>query len=923
MRQENWHRVKDIFAEALDEPSDNRLNFLRQTCGGDEELFAEVLSLLEAGAETELIIEENKLNLASKINTNRKYYNFSKFGHYTTIREIGRGGMGAVFLAERNDGEFKQFAALKIINQGSVDAEIERHFRRERQILASLNHPNIARLLDGGVSETGELFFVMEYIEGEPLLEFADNHQLNVEERLRLFLKICHAVSYAHQNLVIHRDIKPANILVTNDGEPKLLDFGLAKLTEPNEISSGIANGLDQTKTLFRAFTPAYASPEQIHGKAVTTASDVYSLGVVLYEMLTGEKPLYFENKSFEEILHLIDTLEPPRPSSVVASKSRSANFDSKSTTANGTVQTEKDYGQQSQFKIQNSKSLHGDLDNIILVALRKEMTRRYSSVEAFADDIERHLNGLPISARPNTIGYRASKFFQRNRIAVTASVFVLLALISGLAIALWQAKIARAERDRAERRFGDVRQLSNALLNDIAPKIERLEGSTEARQALVEQSLIYLDSLAAESADDLVLQAELAAAYEKVGVLQGDSRKPSLSDFRGAIASLEKAQDIRRRLLKINPQEAENRRLLAENLRLLALRKMTQNDVEGGFKNSAEALQIYEKLVAEQPDKLDLQKALLEAQTEDATSYINRSRYAEAIPPLRLAASKLEELHRMNAGDTEIERILAKSLVSLGVALSWESRQPEAEAEMTRAVAIAESLVARFQNDTNLKQDLWKFYESASGIYEEIDDARAFELCEKSRRVVEKIIAADPVNAQARHNLSKSFSRLGISASNLGKHAEAISYLEQAITIILELQQKDPLNRGYDRDVSILHIRLGVTRTKQRDFPAALAAFQKGAESFEKQLAEDAANTVALRDSAIAYRHAGVTYKELAKNSAGQTRQTYLSAEKENYQKALDALLKADAQKALPEVSRQLIEQYKKDIEKLEKLHN
>ncbi|MBC7912381.1 MAG: hypothetical protein H7Y30_17880, partial [Pyrinomonadaceae bacterium] len=244
-----------------------------------------------------------------------------------------------------------------------------------------------------------------------------------------------------------------------------------------------------------------------------------------------------------------------------------------------------------------------------------------------------------------------------------------------------------------------------------------------------------------------------------------------------------------------------------------------------------------------------------------------------------------------------------------------------EAEAEMARAVTIAESLAARLPNDTNLKQDLWGTYERASSIYEQIDDARAFELCEKSRRVVEEIIVADPANAQARHNLSKSFSRLGISASNLGKPVEALGFLERAMAIVLELQKKDPLNRGYDRDVGVLYIRIGVAREKQRDFTGAIAAYQKSAELYEKQLANDAASTGHLRDLAIAYQRAGKVHEGLAKTTNRQIRQTHLAGAKENYRRALDALLKAQAQNALPEVNRKLLEEVRKDIEELEKL--
>jgi tetratricopeptide (TPR) repeat protein len=345
----------------------------------------------------------------------------------------------------------------------------------------------------------------------------------------------------------------------------------------------------------------------------------------------------------------------------------------------------------------------------------------------------------------------------------------------------------------------------------------------------------------------------------------------------------------------------------------------MAQSDAEGSIKDGQEALQIYERLIAERPESLDLQRAFHEAQVEKAMNYSSLGRDAEAIPLLQKAAGNIETLRRTYPGDAETERIFARCLASLGLSLSWESRQTEAEAEMARAIAIAESLVARFPNDTNLKQDLWKTYETASSIYEQIDDARAFELCEKSRRVAEDIIAADPGNVQARHNLSKSFSRLGVSASHLGKPVEALGYLERAMAIVLELQEKDPLNRGYDRDVSALYIRVGLARLKQRDFPGALAAFEKSATHYEKQLANDAANTIALRDSAIAYRHAGLAHKELAKTTDRKIRQTHLAAEKENYQRALDVLLKAQSQQALPESSRDLLETYRKDIEKLE----
>ena len=885
MNSADWEKVKDLFALALEQPREGREEFLRAASGGDAVLLGEVVSLLEAHDESRPVLERKDFGVASLFNATGAGYEGKEFGHYKVIRELGRGGMGAVFLAERADGEFQQQVALKIVRRTFGDSELARRFRRERQILASLNHPNIARLLDGGVSSDGEPYLVMEYVEGARIDEYCDRRGLSTNARLRLFLAVCRGVSYAHQNLVVHRDIKPSNVLVTKDGVPKLLDFGIAKLLDQEHAD-------ERTETNWRAFTPEYASPEQVRGEQITTSSDVYTLGVLLHDLLHGVR----------------------RPAGAHLWRSESA--EGRTVATNLPTKQEGGNGQDG-----GRRSVGGELKNIVAMARREEPQRRYASVAQFAEDVQRYLDGLPVRAQKDSFTYRTGKFVRRNKVGVGAAAVVLLSLVAGLALALWQANVARRERDRAERRFSDVRQLSNALLTDIAPQIERLEGATAARQALVVQSLKYLDSLAQEAEGDLALQAELAAAYENVGVLQGDSRKPSLGDFRGAIASLEKAQAVRRRLLEINPKDAENRRLLADNLRLLAIRRMAQTDVEGGFRDGQEALGIYENLVAETPDSLALQRAYLETQVEVATSYINLSRFAEAIEPLKQAAGKIEALRQTYPDDVESERILARCLVALGFALSWEGRQPEAEAEMTRAVAIAESLAARFPNDTNLKQDLWKFYVTASGIYEEIDNARAFGLAEQGRKVVEEIIAADRANTQARHNLVKTYAQARRVASHLGKPVEALGFLERRMEIVLELQEKDPLNRGYDRDLSGLYIRIGDARYRRGDLPGALDAYQKGAASYEKQLADDAANTVVLRDLAIAWRSIGWVHNDYIKTTAGQTRQTHLEAAKENYRRALDGFLKTESQKALSETDRKNLDEVRATIEKLEKL--
>jgi len=882
MDVQNWQKAKEIFAEALDEPTGNRLKFLRLRCHGDDTLFEEVKSLIEAAAETEPLIEVNAFNLAAKFEANGKNYDLTKFGRYTVLREIGRGGMGAVFLAERNDGEFEQKAALKIIRQSYINPEIERHFRRERQILASLNHPNIAKLLDGGVAETGELFLVMEYIEGQPLIEFAEEYQLNIEERLRLFLKICRAVAFAHQNLIVHRDIKPSNIIVTSNGEPKLLDFGLAKITSDDFDST-------QTQTVFRAFTPSYASPEQINGKNITTASDVYSLGVVLYELLTGTRPFNFEGKGIEEILKTVHFTEPVQPS----------------------------LAENSKFKIQNSKLLKGDLDNIALKALRKEPERRYKSVEAFAEDIERHLNGLPVLARSNTAGYRAAKFFQRNKIIVSATSFVVLALVAGLTIALWQAKIARLERDRAERRFSDVRELSNALLFKITPKIERLEGSLEAREVLVNESLRYLDSLANESQDDLTLQSELASAYEKIGDLQGAPRQPNLSDFSGAAASYEKAQAIRRKLLEINPNDAENRRLLASNHARLSSVHYWTNNLSGAISESEAALLIFSNLIAEQPDQLDWQIENAAAEIDYANIFFFNSQFEMFFPLAGKIIERLETLRKSNPNNQEVQRLLAKIRALLGSGFSWEGKQAEGEAEMEKALEIMERLAVQNPNDNLIRQELLRTYWESAGIYEEIDNNRAFEFLVKALDRSREAVRLDASDGQARENLATTFYRLGAIASNLKKNKQAVEFLANARVILDELQLAEPKNQTYKMHLGRIYARHGWINFNQNNWQKAIEEYNKAAVIFQEVTQLESRNMAAWRYLAGQYINVAEVHSHaIEKGKADSYQKNEALA---NYQKALDIFLQLEAQNSLAEYDRKSLEKTRSMLQELQ----
>lgn len=890
----HFQKVKDIFAETVEQTKETRVAFLRERCGADEELFAEINSLLAAHDDDKNLIEKHAFNFDSFIDSSGKNYDGKQFGRYKIRREIGRGGMGAVFLADRNDGEFNQTVALKIVRQTILDPETERHFRREREILAALNHPNIARLYDGGVSDAGEAFLAMEFVEGETLLEFAENKNLSVKQRLILFLKICAAVSYAHRNLTVHRDLKPSNILVTSDGEPKLLDFGLAKMSEPQLRDEGremkdVTNSLDSSsfisqtesaQTIFRAFTPAYASPEQILGKPITTASDIYSLGVIFYELLSGDKPFHFEGKSLEEIIHTIKNSEPKRPSEAIS------NF---------------------RFQIPNKKNpesrtpnpeLNSDLDNIALKTLQKEPERRYETVKDLANDIERHLDGLPIKARPNTFSYRAQKFFQRNKIAVSATAIVILALATGLAIALWQAGEARRERDIAERRFADVRKLSNSLLSEITPKIENLQGSTEARESVVKNALEYLDRLAQESSGDAGLQSELAAAYEKIGDLQGNPNKPNLSDFSGAIESYRKANQIRQTL----PATDENSSLLAKNFLQLSAIQYVQNDFQGAIQSSDESLKIYETLAA-RVDSAEIKDDYLEARIDNAQIYADNNQYQTAIPLFEKIRSSIEK----SDGKTP-RRLAVKAETYYANSLSWDGRQTEAENVLKQTLVETEKLRADFPNDAAVRKQIWRVYAIAAALYENVNNQTAHEFAQKSVRIAEAEVAADGADRQAKQNLAKAYSRLGNCAVLLNKLPEALENLRKSEKIIFELIEKEPKNITYLKDFGRLYIRFGDLHRKLNDLPKALSEYEKSVSYFEKVASFDEKYTLAKRDAAQSLKNVGEIQLKLdRKPQAGQT-----------FQNALKILTDLKSRNALGEYDNKMIAEIQNELQKL-----
>jgi serine/threonine-protein kinase len=473
-----WQRVEEIFLLALEKPMENRAAYLQSACAGDENLRIEVEAMLRSHEQAGDFMEQPAYQINAQLLDQETggLQNGETFGGYKIISLLGEGGMGEVYLAE--DTKLDRKVALKLVKFGLGRADLLRHFRREEKILAGLTHPNIARLYGGAVTSDGIPYFVMEYVEGERLDCYCNARELKLPERLQLFRKICSAISYAHQHLVIHRDIKPANIRVTAEGEPKLLDFGIAKLINPHAESMREA-----TMTLQRVMTPEYASPEQVRGEEVTTASDVYSLGVVLYELLTGQRPYRFKTRLPNDIARAISEDEAPRPSTVLTKQNPS-------------------------IVILHPRSLRGDLDNIVAMAMRKEASRRYASVAQFSEDIRRHMDGLPVVARKDTVGYRSAKFIRRHRVGVAAAALVAAAIIAGLIAALWEARQARAQEGQA-RAQRDVAQRINTFLQDMlgaaAPEVKGVdvkvtdlldEASVRAKKELVGQPDVMADIL-------------------------------------------------------------------------------------------------------------------------------------------------------------------------------------------------------------------------------------------------------------------------------------------------------------------------------------------------------------------------------------------------------------------------------------------
>jgi tetratricopeptide (TPR) repeat protein len=764
-------RLQELFAGALERTAMERETFILRECGPDSALLRDLRSLIAAdeAAQDESIWQQRPGSFSDLAEADAAQRCGRKIGPFRITELIGVGGMGAVYRGVREDSEYNQSVAIKFVKRGMDTDSIVRRFRQERQILANLEHPSIARLLDGGSTPDGLPYLVMEYIAGKPLNEYCRDASLSVSARLTLFCGICSAVHYAHQHLVIHRDLKPSNILVTADGTPKLLDFGIARilLPEPQQAHN------ETTLINERALTPGYASPEQISGGGVTTASDVYSLGVILYEMLTGRSPYGEAQRPAAELMRAVCEEQPEKPSS-------------------------------------QSPALKGDLDNIVLMALRKEPSRRYASAEQFAEDVRRYSERKPVRARGDGFSYVASRFVRRHWLATGTSALLAAALVCGIVIT------TRAEA-RAERRFNDVRQLAHSFVFDYYDAIEALPGATPVKQRLVKEALHYLDSLSAE-ADSVSLQRELLEAYVKISRVQGNTYESNLGDVAGALASVNRGIAIGTGLAKKDPS-AETLAALGGAYLDLAELLHGNNQLDAAEQTYRKALELFQRAAKMNPAGTDIALQLIRTERHlgdlngaDGTANLGRS--AEAGEIYRQAASDEERLLKEHPNLLAARRALYKTYVTMAGLASTTGHAEQGMDGYRKALAAIHAISAANPNDANDRM----------------------EIAGTSIRLAREYMAA-------------------------AKPKEALPYFRDAEGIVSSLCKADPQNELFRRNLSVTQVHIGNALLKEGDARGSIGYFNTAAGMSTQLLAVHPGATEFLGDLALAERKLGQAF--------------------------------------------------------------
>ncbi|HKQ13526.1 MAG TPA: serine/threonine-protein kinase [Steroidobacteraceae bacterium] len=797
MSAARWHRIQELFSEARALKAGELHDWLANRCGDDFALQDSILSLLagvtEGSAAFDRAIATALADVAEDLPPGHL------IGRYRILRTLGRGGMGAVYLAERADEQFQQQVAIKLIGGMVPAAALARRFRSERQILANLNHPNIARLLDGGAGEDGVPYLAMEYIDGIRLDRYCDENSLDVRQRLRLFQQVCAAVQYAHQHLVVHRDIKPSNILVTAEGHPKLLDFGIAKLLDAEQ--TGPVD--DLTRVHERIWTPGYASPEQMRGERIGTVSDVYSLGVLLYSLLTGVHPYSLSGRNAAEYLHLVETLDPPRPSAAVDKSSQAART--------------------------LARTLAGDLDNIVLRAMHREPERRYPSAAALAEDVQRYLDDRPVEARPDAWTYRIGKFARRNTAALAATSVVLVSIVA--LVTFYTARLT-AERDVAEREravSASVSQFMREVFRVASPSAAR--GNSVTVREVLDAAVKRIDTdLHTEPRLRTQLLVSMGQAYNGLGLWDQASQL------------LERAVAQERQSFGNSHME------LAEALTALATANHNANRFDIGLAQYQEALKIREGLGrmhdADAAKLLNAMAGSFRAQQrfDQSLEYSKRAEaIARALDPAqpRVLGEALQGFamtYLLIGEHARSERLARESLDLLRDAINdnydlyatsiyalAESlrRQYKLEESAKLQHELLDAQIDRLGADATLVARTWNNISHvmrASGKYQEAQDA-----------LLHSIAIYEKDSHENAFDLAVSYHNLGGLQNEARKPAEALPWLQRALEIRQQLHGT--------RSPQLINTLLEMTAARRalHDLPGAAATFAQ-AESLARE---------------------------------------------------------------------------------------
>lgn len=777
-------RALNICERALEMTGTERALYLTAACGADSDLRASVDTVLNAMDDAGSFLDDALVDDWDRVG--------SRVGPFELTELIGTGGMGAVFLAKRMDAEFEQQVAIKIVRGQFIAPELKRRFETERQILANLNHPYIASLIDAGTLDDGAPYLVMEYIGGVPVDAYCDKAALSLPQRVALIRKIATAVQAAHQSLIIHRDLKPSNVLVTADGIPKLLDFGIAKLVEPE---SGETAG-NTTVYGSQALTPNYASPEQVLENRVTTASDVYSLGILAYELLAGERPYFINATTPAELLDSFNTLNIPRPSTRLATVQKAELRDEIAK-------------RRATDPVRLRKALSGDLDNILLKALDTEPERRYETASAFSADLRRYSEGLPVEAAGNSARYRLKRFVARNKLAVGAAGVVAVSVLAALGVSTWayfQAETARAEADA---RFNQVREIAGTMMFDVYDEVGKLRGATRARELLATSAQQYLESLSTSSMSSPELQLDVGRGYARLASVIGGVDDLSLGDRFSAMAQYQKAESVLTKLVEDVPDNDDYRTALAQlHAEIAAHTLYGDNDIPLARSYAVKSVANYAALSSFDEERRHGQvRALIEL----ADTYDWDGDFAKTIEILELAMIEAKALDTNPETSPKGAQALAQIHRDMGEAYYYLDDMERSLVELRKALPLNEAAVKFADNVPGAERSLAITLWSLAGVEHDADESEAsVATINRAQALARRMLDASPDDNGTQTLYSTIAQQRSTILSEAGQHNEAIRQAKESYRMQLSMNDANQDDPGGYRELTIDIFNLG-----------------------------------------------------------------------------------------------------------------